>query len=401
MASSVAALVAFCDPQRAAARVRTLIGDAGAVDAAPRRIDMTSERALERLLAIEQSGVLDRDDERKARLRRDGRGDPRLPRRALSRRDARSDDRRAAARARASVAPEPTSDARRGVARALRHRQVRRLARDRAPRRTACSTARATLVIATTRATGRQPATAAARRIERARQRGAGRARRAWRTSDAIGAALLVRVTSARVTVARASRAGDLSTLSARPDAARSWRGRADPRLALASTTSATGERAIVWKSPRAIVPRRRRRRSSAIVASICSAGAPRRSGSRRSSSSARAASARGSSDLPAVLRVLAVGSLAIGARAARDVSHGQARGRLDRHHDRLRHVEVDGGDRHAARPHGCRAARDPPVPAPQQERPHRPRDLRPAGDAAVPAHAGHEAARADRRATS
>lgn len=31
----------------------------------PRRIDMTSERALERLLAIEQSGVLDRDDDRK------------------------------------------------------------------------------------------------------------------------------------------------------------------------------------------------------------------------------------------------------------------------------------------------------------------------------------------------
>ena len=31
----------------------------------PRRIDMTSERALERLLEIEQSGVLDRDDDRK------------------------------------------------------------------------------------------------------------------------------------------------------------------------------------------------------------------------------------------------------------------------------------------------------------------------------------------------
>jgi hypothetical protein len=37
---------------------------AGAV-AAPRRIDMTSERALERLMAIERSGVLDRDDDRK------------------------------------------------------------------------------------------------------------------------------------------------------------------------------------------------------------------------------------------------------------------------------------------------------------------------------------------------
>jgi hypothetical protein len=32
----------------------------------PRRMDMTSERALERLLAIEQAGVLDRDDDRKA-----------------------------------------------------------------------------------------------------------------------------------------------------------------------------------------------------------------------------------------------------------------------------------------------------------------------------------------------
>jgi hypothetical protein len=37
---------------------------AGAV-AAPRRIDMTSERALERLMQIERSGVLDRDDDRK------------------------------------------------------------------------------------------------------------------------------------------------------------------------------------------------------------------------------------------------------------------------------------------------------------------------------------------------
>ncbi|MBC8077052.1 MAG: hypothetical protein H7Y32_13325 [Chloroflexales bacterium] len=33
--------------------------------ARPRRIDMTSERALERLLAIEKSGVLDRDEDRK------------------------------------------------------------------------------------------------------------------------------------------------------------------------------------------------------------------------------------------------------------------------------------------------------------------------------------------------
>src|SRR6478609_5727934 len=34
--------------------------------AVPRRMDMTSERALEQLLAIDRSGVLDRDDERKA-----------------------------------------------------------------------------------------------------------------------------------------------------------------------------------------------------------------------------------------------------------------------------------------------------------------------------------------------
>jgi hypothetical protein len=42
--------------------VRTLVGGL-----APRaqRLDMTSERALERLLAIEQSGVLARDDDRK------------------------------------------------------------------------------------------------------------------------------------------------------------------------------------------------------------------------------------------------------------------------------------------------------------------------------------------------
>lgn len=43
-------------------RVTSLV--AGAV-ARPRRIDMTSERALERLLAIEKSDVLDRDDDRK------------------------------------------------------------------------------------------------------------------------------------------------------------------------------------------------------------------------------------------------------------------------------------------------------------------------------------------------
>jgi hypothetical protein len=38
----------------------------GAAIARPRRIDMTGERALERLLAIEQAGVLERDAERKA-----------------------------------------------------------------------------------------------------------------------------------------------------------------------------------------------------------------------------------------------------------------------------------------------------------------------------------------------
>lgn len=38
----------------------------GGVVAAPRRIDMTGERALEALLAIHGSGVLDRDDDRKA-----------------------------------------------------------------------------------------------------------------------------------------------------------------------------------------------------------------------------------------------------------------------------------------------------------------------------------------------
>jgi BatD DUF11 like domain len=44
-------------------RVTNLVG--GTV-ARPRRIDMTSERALERLLGIEKSGVLERDDDRKA-----------------------------------------------------------------------------------------------------------------------------------------------------------------------------------------------------------------------------------------------------------------------------------------------------------------------------------------------
>ena len=47
---------------RRRARVTNLV--AGAT-ARPRRIDMTSERALERLLAIEKSGVLERDEDRK------------------------------------------------------------------------------------------------------------------------------------------------------------------------------------------------------------------------------------------------------------------------------------------------------------------------------------------------
>jgi hypothetical protein len=47
-------------------RVRTLVGTLVPSGPAPRRIDMTSERALQRLLQIERSGVLDRDDDRKA-----------------------------------------------------------------------------------------------------------------------------------------------------------------------------------------------------------------------------------------------------------------------------------------------------------------------------------------------
>jgi hypothetical protein len=54
--------VALWYRRRRRRRALRLIG--GAL-ARPRRIDMTGERALERLLAIEQSGVLDRDGERK------------------------------------------------------------------------------------------------------------------------------------------------------------------------------------------------------------------------------------------------------------------------------------------------------------------------------------------------
>ena len=55
-------IVALWYRRRRRRRALRLIG--GAI-ARPRRIDMTGERALERLLAIEQSGVLDRDGERK------------------------------------------------------------------------------------------------------------------------------------------------------------------------------------------------------------------------------------------------------------------------------------------------------------------------------------------------
>ena len=51
-------------------------------------------------------------------------------------------------------------------------------------------------------------------------------------------------------------------------------------------------------------------------------------------------------SDLPAVLRVLALGCLAIALVRARDRADRPSRRGLGRHHDRVRHVEVDGGDR-------------------------------------------------------
>jgi hypothetical protein len=56
-------VVALWARRRRSHRTLQLVG--GAI-ARPRRIDMTGERALERLLAIEQSGVLDRDADRKA-----------------------------------------------------------------------------------------------------------------------------------------------------------------------------------------------------------------------------------------------------------------------------------------------------------------------------------------------
>jgi len=45
--------------------VRTLIGTLVVSNTQARKLDMTSERALRQLLAIEESGVLDRDDDRK------------------------------------------------------------------------------------------------------------------------------------------------------------------------------------------------------------------------------------------------------------------------------------------------------------------------------------------------
>ncbi|HUJ57108.1 MAG TPA: hypothetical protein VLX92_01385 [Kofleriaceae bacterium] len=59
----IAAAIAVVVARRRRRRVVRLVGSLGP---APRRIDMTSERALERLLAIERSGVLARDAERKA-----------------------------------------------------------------------------------------------------------------------------------------------------------------------------------------------------------------------------------------------------------------------------------------------------------------------------------------------
>ncbi len=46
-------------------RVRTLLGTLVVSTPQPRRLDMTTERALERLLQIEQSGLLERDEDRK------------------------------------------------------------------------------------------------------------------------------------------------------------------------------------------------------------------------------------------------------------------------------------------------------------------------------------------------
>jgi hypothetical protein len=63
-AALVVVLAAIWLRRRHNRRVVRLVASAVPV-MVPRRIDMTSERALERLLAIERSGVLDRDDDRK------------------------------------------------------------------------------------------------------------------------------------------------------------------------------------------------------------------------------------------------------------------------------------------------------------------------------------------------
>ncbi|HSD87782.1 MAG TPA: BatD family protein [Kofleriaceae bacterium] len=65
-AVALIALIAFLMIRKARKRrVRTLIGTLVASAPTPRRIDMTSERALDQLLAIQRSGVLDRDNDRK------------------------------------------------------------------------------------------------------------------------------------------------------------------------------------------------------------------------------------------------------------------------------------------------------------------------------------------------
>jgi hypothetical protein len=63
LAAVVGAVTFVVVRRRRRRHVHTLVG--GLAPMAPRAFDMTSERALERLLAIEQSGVLDRDDDRK------------------------------------------------------------------------------------------------------------------------------------------------------------------------------------------------------------------------------------------------------------------------------------------------------------------------------------------------
>ena len=61
----VVGLLALYIYKKRRGRVRTLIGTLVVSTPQPRKLDMTSERALQQLLAIEESGVLDRDDDRK------------------------------------------------------------------------------------------------------------------------------------------------------------------------------------------------------------------------------------------------------------------------------------------------------------------------------------------------